>query len=146
LRTRYVTSATRNEQVVEDSCTLPCTEVDLTGVCEDEQRAALDDAAAREIAVPVPLATGPMWRVLLCHVSKQELRILVRVHHSAADAFSMRILARELRSLYLECVCGLAAALPDTLQYADFALWERAHYTGKCLTQHMEFWQGQTAQ
>jgi hypothetical protein len=146
LRTRYVTSATRNEQVVEDSLPLPCTEVDLTGVGEDEQRAALEAVAAREIAVPIPLATGPPWRVLLCRVSKQELRILIRAHHSAADAFSMRILGRELRSLYLECVCGLGAALPDTLPYADFALWERRHYTDRCLAQHMEFWREQTAQ
>ncbi|MFK8101673.1 MAG: amino acid adenylation domain-containing protein [Saprospiraceae bacterium] len=70
--------------------------------------------------------------------------LLVVLHHIAADGWSSPIFLREL----LACYEAIAAEKIDTLpalpvQYADFALWQRAFLSEEALAQKLGYWETQ---
>ncbi|MFC9892538.1 amino acid adenylation domain-containing protein [Nocardia sp. NPDC127579] len=73
-------------------------------------------------------AAVPLRAVLLTSPGNPEEHLLVVVvHHIAADGVSMAPLARDLATAYVARVEGRSPAwVPLELQYADFALWQRA--------------------
>ncbi|MEV0250498.1 amino acid adenylation domain-containing protein [Nocardia sp. NPDC050712] len=70
----------------------------------------------------------PLRAVLLNSADNPEEHLLVVVvHHISADGVSMAPLARDLATSYLARVEGRSPAwVPLEVQYADFALWQRA--------------------
>ena len=84
------------------------------------------DEAAREAFVsgllgqPFDLASGRLLRVGLVRMAADEHLLVLVQHHIVSDAWSMQVMVRELCALYQ------GHALPPlTLQYADFAAWQR---------------------
>ncbi|MFI6907016.1 amino acid adenylation domain-containing protein [Nonomuraea sp. NPDC050394] len=103
----------------------PRVEVSDIGHVELRRLAATDEAHARdllgaELARPFVIATEPPVRAALVRLADDDHILLVTLHHIAGDGWSLEILAGELRTLY-------AGETPPelTLQYADFALWQR---------------------
>jgi amino acid adenylation domain-containing protein/non-ribosomal peptide synthase protein (TIGR01720 family) len=69
---------------------------------------------------PFDLRTGPLMHVDLARVAADEHVLTVKIHHIVTDGWSNGILADELMALYR------GAKLPEpTIQYADFAAWQR---------------------
>ncbi|WP_203737927.1 amino acid adenylation domain-containing protein, partial [Actinoplanes italicus] len=67
---------------------------------------------------PFNLATGPLLRGLLITVGDDRRLLALCLHHIVADQWSIRILRDELTA---------ASALPPLpVQYADYAVWQRA--------------------
>ncbi|HKS43658.1 MAG TPA: amino acid adenylation domain-containing protein, partial [Amycolatopsis sp.] len=92
-------------------------------VSEATLAGALADAAARGF----DLATEPPWRAELFELAEAEHVLMIVANHVAVDGWSMGVLARDLRTAYAARSAGAApdwAPLP--VQYADFALWQRA--------------------
>ena len=88
---------------------------------------------------PFDLAAGPVLRATLLRLAPAEHRLLLTVHHIAADGWSLGILERELAALYGGLRGG--TELPSLpLQYADFALWQRQRLTGDLRLAHLGFW------
>jgi amino acid adenylation domain-containing protein len=120
--------------------------IDLQGLAGAAQERLARQLAACESARPCDLAQGPLWRVtLLCLEAAHHLLILT-IHHSIADGWSMQIIQRELALFYQAQLTGQApelAALP--VQYADYALWQRGWLTGAVLETQLRYWQQQLA-
>nr|WP_246284152.1 non-ribosomal peptide synthetase [Gordonia asplenii] len=77
------------------------------------------------------LAAAWPVRVRLLGVSPSEFRVVVVLHHIAADGESLRPLVNDLASAYAARSAGVApefAALP--LQFADYAVWQRRAVDG----------------
>jgi non-ribosomal peptide synthetase component F len=92
---------------------------------EAERRAlALTQAATH---APFDLAAGPLLRASLFRLAADEHVLLLVMHHIVSDAWSLRVLVDEVGQLYEARRQGVAAILPDLpIQYADYALWQRA--------------------
>ncbi|WP_405806452.1 amino acid adenylation domain-containing protein [Streptomyces sp. NBC_01187] len=93
------------------------------GARQDEVARVLAEA----IAAPLDLTSEPPLRVRLLRTAPQEHVLLLLLHHVAADGWSMRPLCDDLALAYRARRAGRApdyAELP--VQYADFALWQRA--------------------
>ena len=63
------------------------------------------------------------------------------MHHGESDGWSLGVLFRELGALYEAFSRGAPAPLePLPLQYADFAAWQREHWTEERLADQLAWW------
>ena len=67
-----------------------------------------------------------MLRASLVRLAGDEHVLLLTLHHIAADGWSIRLLWRELEAAYAAYRRNEAPALGElTIQYADYAVWQR---------------------
>ncbi|HEY6541547.1 MAG TPA: condensation domain-containing protein, partial [Ktedonobacteraceae bacterium] len=86
--------------------------VDLSGMEEAEQKSAIEEIAA-QLQTSLNVTKGPIFRVALFHTGKQKPgRLLILVHHIAADIFSMRILLEDFVTAYQQLNQGKPIQLP----------------------------------
>ena len=118
--------------------------LDLEAHPPQDHRPEVERLAAAEAQTRFDLRTGPLLRVRLLRLAPQQHVLLLTLHHIIGDAWSMGVLVRELAALY-ECFRGgrepELAALP--IQYADFAVWQRAWLQGAELERQMSYWRRQ---
>ncbi len=115
--------------------------VDLTALPIARRRQESLALAAAEMARTFDLTRGPLVRALLLALASENHVAVFTLHHIIADGWSMGILVRELGELYGALVSGRSpelSALP--VQYADFALWQRARLSGDGLEEDLAFW------
>ncbi|MFM7584055.1 MAG: non-ribosomal peptide synthetase, partial [Caldilinea sp.] len=88
-------------------------------------------------------AQGPLFRAtLLCLQPQREHVLLLNLHHTVGDGWSMELLQRELATLYNAFRQGQRTPLPELpLQYADFALWQRRWLAAGALEQELAWWE-----
>ncbi|HXQ87996.1 MAG TPA: amino acid adenylation domain-containing protein, partial [Solirubrobacterales bacterium] len=101
---------------------------------------------AEEAARPFDLTRGPLLRARLLRLAEREHVLLFTMHHVVSDAWSMGVLVRELSTLYQAFQRGEPSPLPPLpLQYADYAVWQRALLDEGRLQGELAFWRGQLA-
>lgn len=138
LRTVYVLEGREPRQVPLSGWALQMPVVDAHD--EDDLRQQMR-ALARE---PFDLTSDLMFRATLFRVGPDDYALLIRLHHISFDAFSDRILCRELSEIYGALVTGREPELPELpIQYADFAVWQRDHLTGDRLDKLVTYWRGE---
>ncbi|WP_345144986.1 condensation domain-containing protein, partial [Dactylosporangium darangshiense] len=85
------------------------------------------------------LATGPLLRATLIRVNDRNLLALY-MHHVISDEWSAGILRRELTTLLTD------GSLPElSVQYADYAVWQRQWLAGEVLDTQLDYWRTQLA-
>jgi amino acid adenylation domain-containing protein/natural product biosynthesis luciferase-like monooxygenase protein len=131
---QVVLSGVEPRLTVEDLRVLP------VDVREQEARRLEVDEARR----PFDLSTGPLLRATLLRVHDAEYLLLLTMHHITSDGWSMGVLVREVVSLYAAHVHGRPAPLPKlTVQYADYAAWQREWLKGDVLDAQLGYWRQQ---
>ena len=119
--------------------------IDLRGEGPAAER-KLDMIATEEAETPFDLGTGPPIRFRLVRTAALRQTLLLTIHHIAADGWSMGILFRELAELYEAHRAGREAKLPPlTIQYGDFAHWQRERVSGASLDALLAYWRGRLA-
>ncbi|MBV9678252.1 MAG: non-ribosomal peptide synthetase, partial [Acidobacteriaceae bacterium] len=102
---------------------------------------ALGGLVAEEARVPFDLAKGPLIRGRLIQLAEEEHVLLLTMHHIVSDGWSMGVLVRELGALYSAFRRGEMDPLPAlSIQYADYAVWQRRWLTGERLEAQSEYW------
>jgi amino acid adenylation domain-containing protein len=146
LRTRYAPGDDGPVQIVDPTARIPFQQVDLTTVDEPrrtEEGLALLRADARR---PFDLATQIPVRATLVRLGEDEHLFLLTLHHIAFDGWSADLLADELSRYYAAWAAGRAPegeAAP--VQYADYAVWQRAQADGPALAGQLAYWRTQLA-
>ena len=137
LRTTFGGDDGRPVQLVAPVTTIPVQREALIGVSAERLHSRLLDL----IRQPFNLQSGPLFRVYLLEHSERESTLLLLMHHIVSDGWSMGILFRELAALYQSSLNGAAPDLPDLpVQYADYAVWQRAWLSGGELERQEEYW------
>ena len=114
-------------------------EHDLRGVEDAENE--LKRLMVEEAKVGFDLAKGPMIRARLVRMEEQEHVLLLTQHHIVSDGWSIGILARELGVLYGAFSRGEENPLPPlTIQYPDYAGWQREWLRGERLEKQSAYW------
>jgi amino acid adenylation domain-containing protein len=118
---------------------------------EPFQRVHAHAPVAVQVGLPTPefarrpfdLEHGPLLRVC---VNVDTGQVVACVHHIITDGWSMGIFLRELSAFYTAGCAGKPAALaPLPMQYADFAVWQRAELAGPRLSELLNFWRAELA-
>jgi hypothetical protein len=128
-------------QVIAKSLTVKVATIDLSDLSrparEIEARKIQTDAAHE----PFDLASGPLVRAKLVRLSDHKHLFLLTMHHIVGDGWSIGVFLRELGSLYPAFVSGSAPAQSDlSIQYGDFAVWQREQMRGALLDQQRTYW------
>jgi amino acid adenylation domain-containing protein len=139
LRTTFHDEGGTPVQVIHPPAALPLTVVDLTGL--DAPEAEARRLATEEAARPFRLSTGPLLRATLLKLGDARHALLMTMHHIVSDGWSMGVLVRELATLYRAFCTGQPSPLPEPrLQYADYALWQRAWLKDAALDGQLAYW------
>ncbi|KYC42719.1 non-ribosomal peptide synthetase [Scytonema hofmannii PCC 7110] len=113
----------------------------LTG---QDQLSKAQQLATEELQQPFDLSKPPLLRVKLLQLAERSHLLLLVIHHIVCDGWSMEIFRRELFALYTAFCSGEASPLPElSLQYADFAYWQRQWLQGEILQTQLNYWQKQ---
>lgn len=146
LRTRYDLLERAAVQEIAAAANVPFPHVDLSVVCASQRETEARRLAEAKAALPFDLRCAPLLRARLLRLDRREHWLVLTLHHIAADGWSMGILLRELAALYRAHDAGVSSGLPALpLQYADFAVWQRAWLQGAQWELQLGYWRRQLA-
>ncbi len=144
LRTIYTVQGGEPKQLIMLSSTFTLDRLGLDGQPAAEQKAL--NAASSEVQRPFSLTTGPLLRALLIRISATRHLFVLTFHHSISDGWSIGILNRELAEFYAARINHRPPNLPELpIQYADYAVWQRAYLKGEVLNEQLTYWRDQLA-
>ncbi|GAA5207395.1 amino acid adenylation domain-containing protein [Streptomyces thinghirensis] len=135
LRTRFVERDGVPYQEIGDGRDFTVGEETLT------DPAALPSICEREAVAPFDLARDSLIRVRLLRESEREHVLLVTMHHSVSDGWSLGVFFRELVTLYEAFHAGEPSPLaPLPIQYADYAHWQRQWLVDEVQDRQLGYW------
>lgn len=111
---------------------------------EFENEETLREIINQELFQAFDLSRDYLLRAHLIRNSATEYKLVIVMHHIASDGWSEAILVKDLIELYR---AGLEDRKPDLpalpIQYADYAIWQRKHLSGKFLEDQLDWWESQ---
>ncbi|MFV3291356.1 amino acid adenylation domain-containing protein, partial [Pseudomonas sp. NY11955] len=141
LRTRFASVEGEFHQEILDHCPLPLELVMFDGEPDAASLSVAVDAALKQ---PFDLLSGPLLRVTLLRVADQEHVLALSMHHIISDGWSSDVLVQEFIQLYTALAEGRQAELPALpIQYADYAIWQRAWLEAGEAQRQLAYWQAQ---
>jgi aspartate racemase len=101
---------------------------------------------AREQArAPFDMERGPLLRAMLVQLDQEEFQLYLFLHHIIFDGFSIyRVFLPELVTVYNAFLAGKPSPLAElSLQYPDFAHWQRESLGSPQLNESRAYWSSQ---
>jgi amino acid adenylation domain-containing protein len=146
LRTTFAERGGQAVQVIHPFVPVPLPVADLSHLPPAEREAEARRIAQAESNTGFDLAAGPLFRVWLIRLSDEEHVLAGATHHAVSDGWSMGVFTRELNALYAAFRAGRADPLPPlSLQYADYAVWQRGHLGEARLRAQLDHWRAALA-
>ncbi|AHG93598.1 amino acid adenylation domain protein (plasmid) [Gemmatirosa kalamazoonensis] len=131
LRTRFVRGAAGPEQVIDAPAPVALACADLTAGDDG----ALENLLGTFVRRPFDLARDPQLRALLVRLGADDHVLALVSHHLVCDEGSRDVVFGDLAALYA------GESLPPLdVQYADYAVWQRAQHAAGALAPQLDFW------
>jgi amino acid adenylation domain-containing protein len=103
-------------------------------------------AMQEHVAEPFDLKNGPLFKARLYRLGVQEHSLLLNMHHSCADGWSLQVLMNDLKEFYLGRVEGRLPALAALERgYRDYGAWQRSWLEGKEAAAQRGYWREKLA-
>jgi amino acid adenylation domain-containing protein/FkbM family methyltransferase len=120
----------------------PADQWNLTIAREEEFNLEPEKYTQRFIQEPFNLSDDYMFRASLISIAADEYVLLSVMHHIASDGWSISILVKEVVELYEAYTEKREVQLkPLSIQYADYALWQKEHLPEDVLKKKLNYWQ-----
>jgi amino acid adenylation domain-containing protein len=146
LRTILVMEDDEPTQVILPAQPVHLPPVDLSHIPADEREEEVMRLATAEARRPFALNQGPLIRFTLLRLDLQEHVLLLNMHHTVFDGWSIAVLINELTALYGAYHSGHDSPLAELpVQYADYAVWQREWLQGEVLERQLDYWKKQFA-
>jgi amino acid adenylation domain-containing protein/non-ribosomal peptide synthase protein (TIGR01720 family) len=146
LRTRFAEVDGRAVQFIEPEVKLDLPVLDVRHLPPDERECALRQLATDLARAPFDLSRLPLVRTRLVRTNEEEHVLLFTMHHIVSDGWSIGVLVRDVAALYKAYSKGEQPSLPElSIQYADFASWQRGWLQGEVYETQLAYWQRQLA-
>ncbi|MEG4964628.1 amino acid adenylation domain-containing protein, partial [Microcoleus sp. K4-C2] len=144
LRTAFQTINGQPVQAIASNLELKILERDLRSLPETERDREVERLIAAEAKLAFDLSQAPLLRAKLLQLSDSNWVLLLSTHHIISDAWSMGIFIQELATFYQAFCTGKPSPLPElSVQYADFASWQRQWLQGEVLETQLAYWKKQ---
>ncbi|ELS00501.1 amino acid adenylation enzyme/thioester reductase family protein [Xenococcus sp. PCC 7305] len=144
LRTNFTNIAAQTVQVIKSEVDFQLPLIDLSDLLPKEKPAKIRQIAEQEAEYSFDLERDLLLRVTLLKCDRQEHIILFTTHHIVSDDWSTGILIQEIATLYQAFIEGKPSSLPElSIQYADYAVWQRQWLAGKAQSIQVNYWQQQ---
>ena len=141
LRTRFVVEADDGYQIVDDQLELQLPILDISALPQHDREAEALKSARELGHESFDLTLGPLFRPLLIRLGPADHVLVLVMHHIITDGWSMSTLFDEIGEIYAELAYSKPATLPElSVQYSDFAQWQRKHFTAEYLEPHVAYW------
>ncbi len=129
-------------QVISPPRALDLPFVDLSALPDSQLQSEALRLAEEEVRRPFDLAIPPLIRALLLRCDIENHILVLTMHHIISDGWSMGVLLRDLLELYRARLDRRDPRLPLLpVQYADFAVWQRAWMDAGELDRQLSYWQ-----
>jgi amino acid adenylation domain-containing protein len=143
-RTTFAVKNGAPVQVIAPTLDLDVALHSLIDLTEDDRLAEARRIATEEALIPFDLTTGPLLRATLLKLAPDDHILLLTMHHIVSDAWSAGIFFQEFSALYESFSSRQASKLPQlTVQYADYASWQRKWFQGNVLDRQLAYWREQ---
>lgn len=131
-------------QLIADSCLLSIHRSDLRALQAEAQNERVHQIINEQAGLPFDLEKKPPIRVNLLRLDAQKHVLIVVLHHIASDAWSFNVLVEEVIQFYEAFKMGRQIDLSElSIQYADYAEWQRSSQHAGSLEQQLNFWKKQ---
>ena len=145
LRTRFPARDGSPVQEVRPSVTWSLPVLDFSALPLERARALIGDLAERDALSSFDLAEDSLFRFRLCRIQARGHVLLANFHHIITDAWSQTVLEREIALFYGADPADRPSLPTLTIQYADYAQWQREAMTGAVLEHHLDYWREKLA-
>jgi amino acid adenylation domain-containing protein len=146
LRTTFAERDGEPVQIVHTALAIPWATTDLGGLPEARRDAERERTLQAWAEEPFDLAQGPLLRARLLRLGEDDHIFMLVMHHIISDGWSMGMLAEELSALYEAFSQGRPSPLPEpSLQYADYAVWQREWLRGELSERQLAYWKDRLA-
>jgi amino acid adenylation domain-containing protein len=141
LRTTFPIVEGQPIQSIATDFSLKLSIVNLQQFPADRREAEALRLATQEAHQPFNLAQGPNLRVLLMQLSPIEHLLIWNMNSIICDGASSDLFYQETIACYKAFSIGQTPALATlSIQYADFAQWQRSWLQGEVLTKQVDYW------
>ena len=111
---------------------------------KDIPQEQIDKLIIEELQKPFDLTQSPLLRCTLFDLGYEDYILVNVFHHIIIDGWSKGILFKELSEFYQALLGNSTVDLPElTIQYADFAVWQRQWLQGEILENQLNYWKKQ---
>ena len=143
-RTRFLTLDGKPTPLIAADIAITLEIIDLTSLKESARESECHRVSREEALRSFDLAGGPLVRTSLIKLTEQESVFLLTMHHIISDGGSILIFFRELAALYRSFSRGEPTPLNEpSIQYSDYALWQRNWLSGDRLERQLAYWKEQ---
>ncbi|PNK21304.1 amino acid adenylation domain-containing protein [Cylindrospermopsis raciborskii] len=128
-------------QIVHDWSELKLTIRNLSCLDFQTQQETLRKSIQEVVITPFNLNQLPLLRIHLYQLSADVSVLLLVIHHIIADGWSLGVMVKEL-SLFYTAICqrNIPSIPPLSIQYGDFANWQREVFQKTQLPIQLAYW------
>ena len=115
--------------------------LDLRQLPVSEKQIQIQRQTELEAQQSFDISSELLIRIKILRLEDKEHILLLTMHHIIADGWSINILIREIAILYQAFCQGQTPTLSElTIQYVDFAVWQRQWLQGETLETQKAYW------
>jgi len=124
LRTTFYTIGDKLYQRIAPEMTLTLPVTDLRDVPREKVEARTMELIPVRIREPFDLDKGPLIRIRVLQLADDDFMMVFVLHHSLTDWWSLKLITRELLTLYHAFANGQPSPLSEVpLHFVDYTLW-----------------------
>lgn len=144
LRTTFITREDQPVQVIQPPFSLSIMRADLRHLPPEAKTTQAQQLAQEQTEAPFDLVHGPLIRASLVQMDTAVYHFYLTMHHIISDGWSMGVLLREIAQIYQAVQIHQMPPLSElSVQYADYAIWQRQYLQKAELAAQTAYWQQQ---
>jgi amino acid adenylation domain-containing protein len=146
MRTSFIVVDGMPQTRIEDARDWSLQVVDVRHLSDGDENSELLEYARKIGSEPFDIMRGPLFRAALLIAGEDHHVLQLTMHHIISDGWSFGVLLREFAELYAAYTTGREPRLiPLTIQYVDFAAWQRKSLESGELERQLPYWKKQLA-